>query len=151
MSEWTEERNAQLKQLWNDGLSASQIARVMGGGVSRNAVIGRVHRMGLAGRATPRRERPPAKTKEPRAMRPDTLPDPADGPALEPIIEDGGAVTTMKLTDRHCRWPIGDPLDADFHYCGHPPASQSPYCAAHTRKAFQHTTPAQRRNVGTLR
>ena len=65
---WTEERVEQLKQLWTEGLSASQIARVLGG-VTRNAVIGKVHRLGLSGRAAPSK---PARTvfKAPRPARP---------------------------------------------------------------------------------
>ena len=119
---WTDERVEQLKQLWSDGLSASQIARQLGG-VTRNAVIGKVHRLGLAGRATP------ARTERPRiqvARRP-TRPRPAPVihvPIVEkdPIVDDQGRKTTvLTINDRMCKWPIGDPSKSDFHFCGHPP------------------------------
>lgn len=140
---WTDERVEQLKQLWTDGLSASQIARQLGG-VTRNAVIGKVHRLGLAGRATP------ARTERPRiqvARRP-TRPRPAaviQAPIVErdPVIDDQGRLTTvLTINDRMCKWPIGDPSTSEFHFCGHPPKSASPYCDAHSVKAFQ---PAQGR------
>jgi hypothetical protein len=63
---WTEDRVEQLKSLWTEGLSASQIARALGGGVTRNAVIGKVHRLGLAGRATPSRSDRPRLPSAPR-------------------------------------------------------------------------------------
>jgi GcrA cell cycle regulator len=140
---WTDERVEQLKQLWSDGLSASQIARQLGG-VTRNAVIGKVHRLGLAGRATP------ARTERPRIQvaRRQTRPRPAPiihVPIVEkdPIVDDQGRKTTvLTINDRMCKWPIGDPSTSEFHFCGHPPKSSSPYCDAHSVKAFQ---PAQSR------
>jgi len=135
---WTDERVEQLKQLWTDGLSASQIARQLGG-VTRNAVIGKVHRLGLAGRATP------ARTERPRiqvARRP-TRPRPApmiQAPIIEkePLVDEQGRKTTvLTINDRMCKWPIGDPSTQDFHFCGHPPKAGSPYCEAHCVKAFQ--------------
>ena len=67
---WSEERVALLRKLWAEGLSASQIAKQLGG-VTRNAVIGKVHRLGLAGRATPSRPaKRPVRTARPRVMSP---------------------------------------------------------------------------------
>src|SRR5437899_1237256 len=66
---WTDERVDQLKTLWTEGLSASQIARVLGEGITRNAVIGKVHRLGLAGRATPSRADRPRLPSAPRLYR----------------------------------------------------------------------------------
>ena len=134
---WSEDRVEQLKNLWTEGLSASQIARALGG-VTRNAVIGKVHRLGLAGRASPyRAERPrlPMAPKMPSVR--------THVPAL-PVVEedpltlsDGSHATVLTISDRMCRWPIGDPAATEFHFCGHNPKSGSPYCEAHARKAYQ--------------
>ncbi len=131
---WTDERVEQLKGLWNEGLSASQIARALGG-VSRNAVIGKVHRLGLAGRALP------AKIDRPRAQRRTAIHNAAPPPEIieeEPIkLEDGNFATVLTISDRMCRWPIGDPSESEFHFCGRKPRTGSPYCEAHARKAYQ--------------
>ena len=127
---WSEDRVEQLKTLWTEGLSASQIARALGG-VTRNAVIGKVHRLGLAGRASPSRsERPrlPMAPKVPAALVVEE--DPLQ-------LEDGSHATVLTISDRMCRWPIGDPAASEFHFCGHSPKSGSPYCEAHARKAYQ--------------
>jgi GcrA cell cycle regulator len=132
---WTDERVEQLKSLWTEGLSASQIARVLGN-VTRNAVIGKVHRLGLAGRAAPTRTERPRLPSAPRAaVR--TMPLP---PVVEedPItLEDGSFATVLTINDRMCRWPIGDPSENEFHFCGRSPKPGSPYCEAHARKAYQ--------------
>src|SRR3954462_10521046 len=100
---WTDERVEQLKQLWTEGLSASQIARVMGG-VTRNAVIGKVHRLGLAGRAGPARsERARSVSHQIARIH---VPHP---PVVEEdpiILEDGSFATVMTISYRMCRWPI---------------------------------------------
>lgn len=140
---WTDERVEQLKQLWSDGLSASQIARQLGG-VTRNAVIGKVHRLGLAGRATPARTERPRMQVARRTVRPRPV-QVVQAPIIErdPIIDEFGRKTTvLTINDRMCKWPIGDPSTQDFHFCGHPPKASSPYCDAHSVKAFQ---PAQGR------
>ena len=140
---WTDERVEQLKQLWADGLSASQIARQLGG-VTRNAVIGKVHRLGLAGRATPARAERPRMAVARRIARP--RPQPViQVPIIEkdPVVDEQGRKTTvLTISDRMCKWPIGDPSTSEFHFCGHPPKVNSPYCDAHSVKAFQ---PAQSR------
>ena len=146
---WTEERIEQLKSLWTEGLSASHIAKLMGG-VSRNAVIGKVHRLGLSGRAmVPRPERirlhgtprhcPRAHLPEPPIVEEDPV-----------ILEDGSFATVLTINDRMCRWPIGDPAENEFHFCGRKPKLASPYCEAHSRKAYQphQLRPEKRRAVG---
>jgi len=139
---WTDERVEQLKGLWNEGLSASQIARTLGG-VSRNAVIGKVHRLGLAGRAVPARaERP--RTQRRTAIH--TAPAPVEVIEEDPItLEDGHFATVLTITDRMCHWPIGDPSENEFHFCGRNPRAGSPYCEAHARKAYQPQTMKARR------
>jgi GcrA cell cycle regulator len=136
---WTDERVDQLKSLWTEGLSASQIARVLGG-VTRNAVIGKVHRLGLAGRAMPTRSDRPRVPSAPRAMRVH-VPEP---PVVEedPLtLDDGNFATVLTINDRMCRWPIGDPAENEFHFCGRKPKGGSPYCEAHARKAYQPQQP----------
>jgi GcrA cell cycle regulator len=134
---WSDDRVEQLKTLWGGGGSASQIARALGG-VTRNAVIGKVHRLGLAGRASPSRsERPrlPMAPKAPsvRAQVP-ALPVVEEDPLT---LEDGNFATVLTISDRMCRWPIGDPAATEFHFCGRSPKAGSPYCEAHARKAYQ--------------
>src|SRR5690606_13168903 len=133
---WTEERVAELKKLWAEGHSASQIAKRLGS-VTRNAVIGKVHRLGLSGRATPSRpvKRPPrlARPKPQQQMprqasaapvaRGSTAlavrPEPAhthitEAEAnIEPQrLPNGDMVTVLTVKDSMCKWPIGDPADA---------------------------------------
>jgi GcrA cell cycle regulator len=131
---WTDERVEQLKGLWSEGLSASQIARALGG-VSRNAVIGKVHRLGLAGRAVPARSERP-RTQRRTAIH--TAPAPIEVIEEDPItLDDGHFATVLTITDRMCHWPIGDPSENEFHFCGRKPRAGSPYCEAHARKAYQ--------------
>src|ERR1700741_489771 len=114
-SGWSETRVTTLSQLWRDGLSASQIAKQLGG-VTRNAVIGKVHRLGLAGRATPSRPAtPPVRTAaRPRVIGPtaprmrtaNTLPSVVI-PDLEPLKdEDGRTASVLTLNESMCKFPI---------------------------------------------
>jgi GcrA cell cycle regulator len=133
---WSDVRVEQLKTLWTEGLSASQIARALGG-VTRNAVIGKVHRLGLAGRASPSRaERPRVSVPKAPSMRTHVPPPPVV--EEDPLqLADGNFATVLTISDRMCRWPIGDPAATEFHFCGRSPKSGSPYCEAHARKAYQ--------------
>jgi GcrA cell cycle regulator len=162
---WTEERVAELKKLWAEGHSASQIAKRLGS-VTRNAVIGKVHRLGLSGRATPSRpvKRPPrlARPKPqqaPRqatartggnavAVREATAPAPhveADTNVEPQRLPNGDMVTVLTVKDSMCKWPIGDPADSTFGFCGHATTENSPYCADHARVAFQPAKKRERR------
>ncbi|MGB5093831.1 MAG: GcrA family cell cycle regulator [Parvibaculum sp.] len=165
---WTDERVELLKKLWADGLSASQVAKQLGG-VTRNAVIGKVHRLGLSGRATPSR---PARPRQnaPRTLvrsRPDplTLQDAGeDAPNDMPVItrEDrlesqtrefapALRATVLTLTEHTCKWPIGDPGQPGFHFCGHSADSGVPYCPDHARLAYQPAQPRRNRERDRLR
>lgn len=145
---WTDERVELLRRLWADGLSCSQIAAELGG-VTRNAVIGKVHRLGLSGRA----KSPASKPGRPRTRKSRTLvfyKNPESGvfgPAIEPepmpepefvdsIIPVGQRRTIFELKEDTCRWPIGDPGEADFFYCGGA-CSCAPYCSHHSRVAYK--------------
>lgn len=134
--DWTYERVEQLKNLWTEGLSASQIARVLGG-VTRNAVIGKVHRLGLTGRTVPSRQTTRRVPSVPRSRERQAacIELPVEEPEL--VLEDGSFATVLTVNDRMCRWPIGEPDNNAFHFCGRKPKSGSPYCEAHARKAYQ--------------
>jgi GcrA cell cycle regulator len=161
---WTDEIVEQLKQHWIDGKSASQIAGLLGNGVTRNAVIGKVHRLGLAGRAKtpstvasrPRRMAappPPAHrsagprltSAPPRIMRgatalayaPQTLSELETQEEFESVVVPMSLrVTIIELKESMCRWPLGDPANSEFRYCGSPTAS-GPYCGYHGGLAYQ--------------
>jgi GcrA cell cycle regulator len=162
---WTEERVAELKKLWAEGHSASQIAKRLGS-VTRNAVIGKVHRLGLSGRATPSRpvKRPPrlarpkpqqqlprqAQTRGSNALAVREAAPPAPLNEAETNIEpqrlpNGDMVTVLTVKDTMCKWPIGDPADTTFGFCGHASQDGSPYCAEHARVAFQPAKKRERR------
>ncbi len=185
---WTDERVETLKRMWAEGQSASQIAKELGG-VTRNAVIGKVHRLGLSNRvaggkeedddmpaapaasvkADPRPE--PTARPEPAARAPERPAAPAAAPsnvtplplrkaivpAGQPLPPQPSAneispealasvrevekrarrLTLMELTERTCKWPIGDPATDDFWFCGLPSLPGKPYCEAHVGVAFQ--------------
>jgi len=146
---WTDERVELLKQLWGEGLSASQCAGRLD--VTRNAVIGKVHRLGLAGRATTSRTRcgfrPRSTFGRIRAPRPVHIlplkpvvaaPRQAKTPqkpvaTLAPAAPIGDALmlTVAQLDDRACRYPYGDPRASDFGYCGQHTLHRKAYCGYH--------------------
>jgi GcrA cell cycle regulator len=191
---WTDERVDTLKRMWGEGQSASAIAKELGG-VTRNAVIGKVHRLGLSNRSDEAEAAPAAATPAPEpekkverkpapaatATRAEPLADP--GPAIaEPESEEPATqaaftpsprrqivpagqplppqpsaneispevlasvrevekkarkLTLMELTERTCKWPIGDPATDKFWFCGLPSQPGKPYCEAHVGVAFQ--------------
>ena len=146
---WTDERVELLKKLWQDGLSASQIAKQLGG-VTRNAVIGKVHRLGLSGRAAPSKParpafkapRPAARPAAPAAPRRIAQPLAVARPAPEPVRyveESPGTATVLTLGAHMCKWPIGDPASEEFTFCGRR-ASEGVYCVEHARVAYQPQT-----------
>ncbi|MDW3118811.1 GcrA family cell cycle regulator [Roseovarius pacificus] len=181
---WSDERVELLKKLWGEGQSASQIAKELGG-VTRNAVIGKVHRLGLSNRngsgggaasesAAKSKPAPKAEAKAKPAAKPAPKPDPKpaaeDKPAAAPVSrvkqiipagqplppqpsaneidpealakvseieKKAKKLTLMELTERTCKWPVGDPATEDFWFCGLPVQSGKPYCEAHVGVAFQ--------------
>ncbi|MEP5155005.1 GcrA family cell cycle regulator [Planktotalea sp.] len=182
---WTDERVETLKKMWGEGQSASQIAKELGG-VTRNAVIGKVHRLGLSNRATSGASKADAKPKAPKAeAKPKAAPKTAEAapkpsapaaaepasstpppisrarraiiPAGQPLPPQPSAneispealakvsevekkskkISLMELTERTCKWPVGDPATDDFWFCGLPVKAGKPYCEAHVGVAFQ--------------
>lgn len=151
---WTDERVGRLGKLWMDGRSASQIAAELGEGVSRNAVIGKIHRLGLAGRTMPPQVAEPDRQKPKIAVK--ALPRPVVALDAEPVAEPrpfvppqgstasndvvvpfSDRVTIMDLRETMCRWPLGDPTTSEFRFCGCRSEGGTPYCTAHARLAFQ--------------
>jgi len=168
---WTDERVEMLKKLWADGLSASQVAKQLGG-VTRNAVIGKVHRLGLSGRATPSRPARPRPQTASRAMAPlRGRPDPlvaerraeemrAATPHVEraevarieaEAMDPSQRATVLTLTEHTCKWPIGDPGRPGFHFCGRGADSGAPYCTEHARLAYQPVQPRRNRERDRMR
>jgi len=179
---WTDERVETLKKMWGEGQSASQIAKELGG-VTRNAVIGKVHRLGLSNRTTtstaktdtkpkaakaePKAKAAPKADAAPKAAAPiaePTTPPPPPSRARRAIIPAGQPlppqpsaneispealakvsevekkskkIGLMELTERTCKWPVGDPATEDFWFCGLPVKAGKPYCEAHVGVAFQ--------------
>ena len=181
---WTDERVETLKKMWGEGQSASQIAKELGG-VTRNAVIGKVHRLGLSNRAgsapaggaanASAAKSPPAQAKEKaeaapaaKPAAPKETPEPKGEPPMsaarraiipagQPLPPQPSAneispealakvneveksakkLNLMGLTEKTCKWPVGDPATDDFWFCGLPVQPGKPYCEAHVGVAFQ--------------
>ncbi len=138
---WTDVRVETLTTLWRSGLSASQIARTLGA-VTRNAVIGKLHRLGMTGRAKPSAPRRPhtarAPAGRPRGQIRLAAPRPLTTTPRAPAHDGPGLVPELASLAAHaCRWPIGDPKAADFSFCGRPVMGSRPYCADHDRRAHR--------------
>jgi len=139
---WSEDRVTTLKALWLDGLSASQVAKALGG-VTRNAVIGKIHRLGLGGRAVASGPARPVRTSIPRSPRRVTAPRGKPAIRLTPLpappqapLEGPGLVSSLATLGAHaCKWPIGDPKAPSFSFCGR--LANGPYCPAHKAQAFR--------------
>ena len=161
---WTDERVELLRKLWSEGLSASQIAAQLGG-VSRNAVIGKVHRLKLSSRgrtsAAPSHKKKPAATTNgartttrtqtvtrttttsigATALQAQFDVEPIARHVMRPqanvVVPISRRLHLVQLTERTCKWPNGDPLTEEFHFCGNDAAETGPYCGYHARIAFQ--------------
>lgn len=165
---WTEQQIQTLKKMWGNGYSASEIAKCLGGGLTRNAVIGKAHRMKLsAGAAARTKVKPPTKSsgvvmspikkisKRRNLMR--TLPPVQStttqrksmDPILRPIevTKRTEGIPVTKAGERHCRWPIGDPRSPDFRFCGCDIHEGLPYCTQHARVAYQTVSRRSRANA----
>jgi GcrA cell cycle regulator len=155
---WTDERMELLQKLWLEGWSASRIAAELGPPVTRNAVIGKVYRLGLSGRvkAAPNHvlvpppqqmppsrphkhaDRPPVLGNTALALHPLFVATPAPRTVREVVVPIAEPVTILELRESMCRWPIGDPAQPEFHFCGVKKVpGHGPYCARHSRIAYQ--------------
>jgi GcrA cell cycle regulator len=108
--DWNDERIKDLIALWNEGLSTSEIGNRLG--VTKNAVIGKVHRLGLPKRQSPIQRKPKAE------------------PAKAKIIK------LEHLSAGMCCWPEGEPGTPGFRFCGHKAIPDKPYCAEHCARAY---------------
>ena len=161
---WTDERVELLRKLWSEGHSASQIAAQLGS-VTRNAVIGKVHRLKLSSRgrstAAPARQKkaPQATTSSRTSSRAASVTrsvttsigatalqqqfdaDPVVRYLVRPtenvVVPISRRLQLVQLSERTCKWPNGDPLSEDFSFCGHEAAETGPYCGYHAKVAFQ--------------
>lgn len=160
---WTDERVELLRKLWSEGLSASQIAAQLGA-VTRNAVIGKVHRLKLSsrGRAAPaptRQKKAPQAGTIKTATRTVSMGRPVTAsigatalqaqfdaepvvryhvrPVENVVVPISRRLQLVQLSERTCKWPNGDPLSEDFSFCGNDSADTGPYCGYHARIAFQ--------------
>jgi GcrA cell cycle regulator len=158
---WTDERVELLRKLWSEGLSASQIAAQLGS-VTRNAVIGKVHRLKLSSRgratASPSRPKKSASSGTRSASRPASVTrsvttigatalqtqfdaEPVARYQLRPVenvvVPISRRLQLVQLSERTCKWPNGDPMTEEFSFCGNDTAETGPYCTYHSRIAFQ--------------
>ena len=138
---WTEEKTEQLKKLWAEGHTASQISKMLGDGISRNAVIGKSHRLGLQGRAQSRMVSAPrinnrvineknslAKQRRPRGLR---------AIVIEKDFEPENPKQLEELDESSCKWPIGHPDEKSFYFCGRSSLKDFSYCKLHLLYAYQ--------------
>jgi GcrA cell cycle regulator len=148
---WTDERIAQLKSGWEGGMTASQIAEHLGEGVTRNAVIGKAHRLGLEARPSPVKAgdesgaTPVAATATVSAGPAAAL---APRPLVKKPVRSGRTAKTslLDLNEKVCKWPIGHPGESDFHFCGKASQAGFPYCTEHCLVAYQAQLPRRDRD-----
>lgn len=162
---WTDERVELLKKLWMEGLSASQIAAELSEGVTRNAVIGKVHRLKLSGRAKPATSSSRPRTASRTQRRSSTSGGGGGGGGKRRMVTNVIGATALKATEMEdvdvapnqnselfippeerigllslnettCKWPIGDPLLPEFHFCGRDSEESKPYCEFHSKRAY---------------
>ena len=137
---WTPEREEKLKELWKKGHTASQIASLLGN-TTRNAVIGKAHRLNLEARAISKRSAPKVNTEN--NVKPETKIQKHGRKArfkallLDKSFEPENPKKLEELTDETCKWPVGHPYEATFYFCGRKPMEKFPYCKLHVLYAFQ--------------
>jgi len=138
---WTEEREQKLKMLWEKGYTASQIAEMLGGDTTRNAVIGKAHRLKLAARVASKQSKSPKKQDEAsnlnREERYISRKSKFKSMLLDKNFEVENPKKLEELSDKNCRWPIGHPDEENFYFCGRNPVEGFSYCKLHVLYAFQ--------------
>ena len=137
---WTHEREKKLRELWGEGHTANQIADMLGN-TTRNAVIGKAHRLKLAARTHSKNSQ--AKSRERKNQNQITKPEKLSRKArfksllLDKNFEPENPKTLEELNDTTCRWPIGHPDEKDFYFCGRSSVKGFSYCKLHVLYAFQ--------------
>ncbi len=125
---WTDEKVEKLKQLWAEGLTTGEIGRALE--MSKNAVVGKAHRLGLESRPSPIKRDEDAQAKKENSK------TKKSSSAKSTAKSSDDVVTLTDLTLHSCRWPIGDPKDKDFHFCGKEAILGKPYCGEHIMTAY---------------
>ena len=137
---WTPERESKLKVLWKKGHTASQIASMLGD-TTRNAVIGKAHRLNLEARAVSKKTTTKTKTENiiPNNNKGEKLSRKARFRSLllDKTFEPENPKTLEELTDENCKWPVGHPHEKNFYFCGRKSIEKFPYCKLHILYAFQ--------------
>ena len=139
---WNPEREKKLKELWKKGHTASQIAEIIGE-TTRNAVIGKAHRLNLEARSTSKKNKPVTKFitegEKSAVEKPEKMGRKARFKSLllDKNFEAENPKNLEELTDETCRWPIGHPYEEKFYFCGRKPMEKFPYCKLHVLYAFQ--------------
>ena len=139
MSYWDETREAKLKELWEKGHTASQIAEALGG-TTRKAVIGKAHRLKLAGRVQStktQKQNKPATSVQSKEERNISRRSRFKSLLLDKSFEPENPKKLEELDDKNCRWPIGHPDEENFYFCGRSPIEGFSYCKLHVLYAFQ--------------
>ena len=136
---WTSEKVGKLKELWSKGHTASQIAEMLGD-TTRNAVIGKAHRLDLEARA-PSKQTSLPKSKDNKHTRRTTTPTSRKAKfqsiLLDKSFEPENPKSLEDLTESTCKWPVGHPNEEKFYFCGRKPEGEFPYCKLHVLYAFQ--------------
>ena len=135
---WTEEKVEKLKELWSKGHTASQIAEALGD-TTRNAVIGKAHRLNLEARAPSKQSGRSSSNNKPirRGSSPTSRKAKFQSILLDKNFEPENPKSLEDLTDQTCKWPIGHPNEEKFYFCGRKPEGEFPYCKLHVLYAFQ--------------
>ncbi len=145
---WTDEKVEKLKKLWKKGLTTVEIGKALG--ISKNAVVGKAHRLQLESRPSPIKKAGEPKVEKPQVKievkkevaKKETVETPVKTPEAKVkkvVLKNNTAekfVTLMDVTATSCRWPIGDPNEPDFHFCDKEAIEGKPYCLEHCAQAY---------------
>jgi GcrA cell cycle regulator len=133
--DWTPEQIGQLTRLWSEGLSTAEIGKRLG--ISKNAVVGKAHRLHLNSRPSPiKRVGPRPAIARPRTTQARPAVQVAPAPAPQPA-----PTRVVELSSQSCRWPIGHPGDENFHFCTQRAIQGKPYCVEHSAVAYVKAKP----------
>ena len=139
---WTEKMVEDLRQMWIEGLTANEIAKKLG--VSKNSIVGKVHRLCLTARPSPIKKKEEIETEKEAAPVQELLPvreiKPAKSAAASVTSDATDKVLVVDLDSHTCRWPLGDPRDDDFSFCGKKVRSGQTYCDEHAMMAYVKAT-----------
>ena len=135
---WTEKMVEDLRQMWIEGLTANEIAKKLG--VSKNSIVGKVHRLCLTARPSPIKRKEDMATEAEFGFEETVKPEEKIVPVKEPVVtqssEAKGKVKLVDLGNHTCRWPLGDPRDEDFSFCGKKVRAGQTYCDEHSVMAY---------------